>query len=542
MKKLIAILLISWCSAFATHTCTTCYVSAAGSDSNSGTSTSLAWVHAPGMPNATGNAASQVPVAGDSYIFRGGDTWHFEAATTPATGGTWAWAWSGSNGNPIYIGVDKTWYTGASWVRPIMNMDNPTSTSLVSSCSYNQGGSVNFAGISFGSNNYYTLDNFEFTGMCVGTASTTIGADYIRYTGTAGILMENNYIHGWTEVNCSGCDSVFAFYGLTSATATTNIKQYNVIDGSDSYCASASSCSGWAVYGDSNIFRYNVVRYIANGLNSPSNISAIHDNLFEQVNESYDAVVHSAAIESNLNVVGQPVYIYNNIFKNIGAGSGNAWPETLQANIYVFNNVSYGSGNSGDCYMVDGQGTSGTPINYYFYNNTTDYPCRVRFVGVHSGQEFNGTGYFENNHIIGYSPAALSSLYSVDSGAAGTTTIVDNGSEVFQSESAANGQGYVSGNNYSPTSLSGATVGAGVNLTTSCSTFSADSALCSGTSAGVAELAGSGGYVASYPAIVVNARPSSGVWDAGAYEYPAGGYPGSIMTPNTIRTANTVVQ
>jgi hypothetical protein len=74
MRKLLLVLLFTMLvlalagSASATHTCTTCYIdSSAGSDSNSGASTSLPWAHLPGMANATGLAASQVPAAGDVY-------------------------------------------------------------------------------------------------------------------------------------------------------------------------------------------------------------------------------------------------------------------------------------------------------------------------------------------------------------------------------------------------------------------------------------------------------------------------------------------
>ena len=57
---------------------TSCYyVSAAGSDSNAGTSESSPWLHAPGMPAATGNPASLNPTGGIGIIFRGSDTWHF---------------------------------------------------------------------------------------------------------------------------------------------------------------------------------------------------------------------------------------------------------------------------------------------------------------------------------------------------------------------------------------------------------------------------------------------------------------------------------
>src|ERR1035437_10304250 len=57
---------------------TNCYfISAAGADTNNGTSESTPWAHAPGMPKCTGTCASTTPAAGEGFIFRGGDAWHF---------------------------------------------------------------------------------------------------------------------------------------------------------------------------------------------------------------------------------------------------------------------------------------------------------------------------------------------------------------------------------------------------------------------------------------------------------------------------------
>jgi hypothetical protein len=111
---------------------TGCYfISAAGSDSNNGTTEATAWLHAPHMPNCSATCATvqnaTLP-AGVGLIFRGGDTWHFGSGTAPAVGGTWEFNSNpfpnGTSIHPIYIGVDTAWFTGASWHRPIMNADN----------------------------------------------------------------------------------------------------------------------------------------------------------------------------------------------------------------------------------------------------------------------------------------------------------------------------------------------------------------------------------------------------------------------------------
>ena len=56
---------------------TTYYISAIGADTNNGTTKTTSWLHAPGMTNCSNTCASTTPQPGDSFIFRGGDTWHF---------------------------------------------------------------------------------------------------------------------------------------------------------------------------------------------------------------------------------------------------------------------------------------------------------------------------------------------------------------------------------------------------------------------------------------------------------------------------------
>ena len=106
-----------------------CYfIASNGADTNNGTSEATPWLHAPGMPNCANNCAAVTPSAGNGFIFRGGDTWHFGASTSPATGGTWdvsnwwgnisSCVYEGTQTGCIYYGVDKTWYTGAAWAAP----------------------------------------------------------------------------------------------------------------------------------------------------------------------------------------------------------------------------------------------------------------------------------------------------------------------------------------------------------------------------------------------------------------------------------------
>ena len=100
---------------------TTCYyIAANGSDSNSGTTESSPWLHAPQMPNCSANCATVqngTLQPGTGLIFRGGDTWHISnSSASPYVGGTWGFNSGGTLNNPIYIGVDQNWFSGSASV------------------------------------------------------------------------------------------------------------------------------------------------------------------------------------------------------------------------------------------------------------------------------------------------------------------------------------------------------------------------------------------------------------------------------------------
>src|SRR3989344_2719725 len=99
-----------------------------GSDSNDGTSKNTPWKHAPGMNGCSDNCAvyqtdhsssAGTTGAGDEFIFKGGVTWANEVFT-------WDWNLGGGTGwtkgvDAIYFGIDQTWYSGASWTRPVFD-------------------------------------------------------------------------------------------------------------------------------------------------------------------------------------------------------------------------------------------------------------------------------------------------------------------------------------------------------------------------------------------------------------------------------------
>ena len=535
-RILLAIILGLFISANASAA--TYYVAANGSDSNSGTSNTAPWLHAPGMPSCTGTCASTNPQPGDRFIFRGGDTWHFHSGA-PAIGGTWDWSWSGAGANCqlnasagtiaktscIYIGTDHTWYAGTSYARPLLSQDAPISNSRPSSCAFD---ATNFQGFNGLNQNYLILDDFEMSGVC--WQGNTMGG-WVNVNGTQ-VEVSNMYFHGWMYGANSSSDDYWAITGGMSK-ANYILCDHNVFDNSDGTFGNQGqtngaqgNASGASITNSCKEIAFNSFRQVSNGC--ICNPNSVHDNTFTQLYQAIPGSQHGNVVEwnSSNSATGCTIAVYNNLIYNVHQGETFDIEQTSctggYQNAYIFNNVDWQIGNSGNCWIQDNDSTNeGT----YYFNNTFEAPCTIRAVNSYPSTT-NVT--FENNHLIGYQSAtctgtcssALSNVYSTINNA------IDNGNHVFQSEATANSQGYTPSNNYAPTAQGNATVGTGANLASFCSEIglsAAATACSSATSIGVLEVSGEGGLVVQYPAIALNARAASGAWDVGAYEYSASG-------------------
>jgi hypothetical protein len=559
------------CPAGAPVTGNNCYfVAASGSDSNSGTSESSPWLHAPGMPSCSGKCAAVTPKAGNGVILRGGDTWHFgNASGTPYSGGAWDinqwWGTAGSNcqyeGSQtacIYYGVDQTWYSGSSWARPVLTGDNSNSTSLVSSCAYqvkaNPSDSSTNAMMVAGPQTI--IDNFEMTGMCSSDASPTsgVGDTYIEYfgTGTAGTGMEflsNLYIHGWTATtgagqtgdNQPGTILGGGYNGLSTF-------DHLVIDGSDSNPGSWA----WATFPSIYHMRDSIVRYTNQGV-AAGWCHDIHDNIFEHFyNHNSGAGSHTNVLECNDDNPGDapnqpqntPNVVYNNILRHddssyVGSGQVHFWfcPENIAE--YWFNNIIYDVANANvwDYAGPSIYGCTNTGGQYMFNNTLVDVtqPCYVSNVS-HGGEYLT----VSNEQLID------TPLDTGSTACNGYNSLTN----VAMTDAVATSQGYTTGSSgtagsgntcandsttpCTPTASSNGTVGAGANRESYCTTLAsytgetaisldAATACKSGTSDGCAY--NSVNHVMTCPADSAMTRPTTTVWDSGAYQLNGLGSP-----------------
>jgi hypothetical protein len=529
LPKIALSLMIAILSAGSALAATTHYIAASGSDSNNGTSTSTPWMHAPGMPNCSGSCSSYTPQPGDQFIFRGGDTWHFgNSSASPYTGGMWSWTGSGTSGNPIYVGVEQTWYSGSSWTRPILTGDNaPTPNpgkwgDYVASCAYQIGPNNNM--VSPNASNL-TFDNFELTGLCQDDlASSSVKNIYMLTAGgNSSVTYKNLYIHGWTHLqfNCTAgsppsghCFEIMAFYGGSGSGAPITLNTV-VVDGSDSDPGGAAQ-----FYVSANNILNSVFRYVATG--STTNCHVVANTLWDYIFSPSDNEAHGDTLLCISETSGINAY-YNFLIRN-NYSNGVTQPifwigPTSGSTDYVFNDVWYANNITGEGFNIQNEG--GGPV--YAFNNTMQQSSGG-LMDCGGGSQTHSI----NNHFITDSASAF-----YGNGTCATA------SNVTMTNATATANAYTSSQtySYSPTLASSPTVGGGANEQSFCSAML-------GSSDPLVQAAGtacqsdteyacdynSSNHTVSCPTRTVVARPPSGscgtqgapsCWNVGAYEYNA---------------------
>ena len=501
---------------------TNCYfIAANGSDSNDGATESAPWAHVPGMSTCASNCAAVTPAAGMGFIFRGGDTW---------TGANFGinWLWGGTATNPIYIGVDPTWYSGSLWSRPIWTCGGAACTGA-NSGTYIQTQTAK---------SYNILDNIEMTGLFETSSSHP---NFVNACGQNQIF-ENIYIHGWSS-NLTGGSASEGFHTGCGAASNGTTVRYSVMDGSDT-----AQNTGWFNHSGVPIAYGNVMRYVVTGLDGCGD--NWHDNLFEYMTNQVGGG-HQDALYHYGGCTTPNVLIYNNVVRHIKfAGSGGAVKLWLQGNnpcmkgptitaplnscvSYAFNNVVYDSlpGNmvNTGAHFRDNYGT------WYIFNNTfacgtnsTPGFCSIGDAGnAQRGVASGGSMALHamNNHWISTNKSSLCCRGPAGFGSSGScysfTCTESNGR--YHTVGAAKKNGYNDAGTYAfePTKSSGSTVGAGASLDALCTTVSAID-----VSAGTA-CANDTTYACNYdstthtvscPTRTPVKRPA-GAWDVGAYQF-----------------------
>jgi len=494
---------------------TTYYVDySSGSDSNSGTSKTSPWKNAPGMQTCANTCKSAVINAGDSIILKGGVTW-------PNASFMWNLP-GGGTGNPVYIGVDQTWYAGSAWARPILSAGGSAITNNYDTM-FNVGSNV-------------TVDNFEITGFYWSSAACS-GAPYgdcgIFNAGQrSGQTWENLYIHGWTHAGTgatsnNGVVNVFATGG-----GGNSIAHDNVIVGTD-----VPGDHSVTVFFDGPPVAYNnYIKQVSSAF-IVSYPTLVHDNHIEDIGPAYcnepfpqyaGTCTHENGFEDNGDL---GLYFYNNVITNVSAGLALWIAPNPGATTYMWNNVIYlihdnqvmdfapPVYNPSYCSAGEtGNGYCKAAGSYVFENNTVEcgddntlYDQCQNGVGVVGSGSIATSLIYQNNHFITLTTA---SGCSTGTGHAQSCTFAS--TNIVQTLSTANSQGYTSSETYafSPANSKGATVGAGTNLMAQAvqnmATLASDTTYTCTVGSG---------QQPSCPAEPIAGRPQSAAWDSGAFLY-----------------------
>ncbi len=242
-----------------------------GSDSNNGTSTSTPWQRAPGMQGFSGTYTHN---PGDQFIFRGGITWDNTIAPWNITN-------SGASGTPDYYGINKSWYSGGSWTRPIFDGG---SQNTVSPSQMN--------GYFLITGSYITMDNLQLQN--IGVVGINQGNEAVVIQGSSSNITVKNMV-------LSVYARIAIYYRPGDGTSKT--LQNITFSGND-----ISNCT-WGI-----AISTPYANTVINGV-------SIHDNLIHDFhNQMASAGYHTDGIFTFSSVSNDPSsyttneFIYNNYF------------------------------------------------------------------------------------------------------------------------------------------------------------------------------------------------------------------------------------
>ena len=460
-----------------------------GSNGNNGISKSTAWENAPGMNRCFGNCNLIQLQPGDRVIFKGGDTWN--EFVFPFIINV-----SGAPGNPIYFGVDPTWFNGAAWSRPVFDLSGAIWT---------------FAPVLASLVHDVTFDDFEIKDELVDTANHWPPRSSISVDGGSNITIQNMYIHNWAIQNPQpGSDQYpvggIAFYDGSSGGSVKN----SVLDGG------IGNDTGTAIYGGA-IIQGNIVENAPNGILTFDSGADVSGNQVFHIVPSADPNTPSNSI-----FAAASANVYNNIIHDVAPSTSAIYLQSASNGLgntqYVYNNLVWNAGANPPIVINSQSMLTGSTSNQFIYNNTLAGGAAA-CIQV-AAQFLPATNLFvQNNHCISDQSGSQAWCWNNAGGnfQCGLVTSVVFSNNILMTTAASASQGYLAANSFQPPSAGAATVGAGLNLSASCP--SAGAALC-------ADRLGA-------------ARPANtSLWDAGAYLYQTSA---AIAPSITVQPINVAV-
>jgi hypothetical protein len=646
---------------------TTYYVDySTGSDSNSGTSESTPWKHAPGMKGLTptgsstgdgcsANCASYTPQPGDKIILKGGTVWPFTTAP-------WNFTWSGSGststygcqgsgciyiGNAVGAGL-PAWNNGTvvgMWIQKDLGGWNLSSAPSISCSGGGGSGAAATAYVvpSAETNDPYvsgmlykvvltnTGSGYTSAPACAlnGSGTATLGTDIDRAVFDLGAMQSsspdwplgqcgtypdscapglnirgqdvlvsgvevrnlemqvvtgsgtndehqtmteldadndtfsNMFIHG-LYIDCiqsgscpSSSDAQFdavtlfepydelansvvengdAVFLGTSTQQSNGICSTNILCGSSSFGVVTGTQTGngpVSSHGNVEYGNYWQLRFAGNNASGTNPYLEYGDDLWLTVYGGTPNGGNAPHINSRYSQLQAPASIiaWDNMVHNQVEGTSSQIECQNGSSFTFYNEVIWDIGTGTQPYSLDlsdagGQGGCSMTL----YNDTAyDTSGLNECVNAQTGSTYMTTVTLQNLDCIPGNTTASPfwgqySNLTVQNSTGSTSAATVQGSSVVQSSSAATSQGYVQSNAYAPTTSGSATVA-----------FSSNSG-----SANLTNLC-SGNLTALCEDISGNVRPSTGPWQAGAYQYGSGASSSSTTPPLAPTNLSAVV-
>jgi hypothetical protein len=349
------------------------------------------------------------------------------------------------------------------------------------------------------------------------------------------VTVSNSFAHGAFSdcVSNGNCNSIDVNHHAIDLGSPNDEAANNVVENGDagvlgtssSYCGTNNFCSVFgfgigtgtqsgqgpvSVHGNVLYMNSWQLRFVGTDA-SGSNPYLSYNNEMWLVPWSYNTTAHINSRYMQLQE-GASLVSYNNIVHNQVSGCSSQIQCSPSMTLTYYNEVSWALGGGTESYsldMADASPSGGCTLN--LYNDTADSTANPTGQSIANTQSASSssTVVMQNLHGITGSSAlnpfwitASGTTFEIYSGSSVQSTI--QASSVIQTESTANGQGYAVSDLYAPTASSNASVtfnsnSNSANLTSLCTGYL--TALCSDING--------------------NARPTTGGWQAGAYNFAA---------------------
>lgn len=392
-----------------------------GSDSNNGNSTATPYKTAPGM---RGSTHGWTPSAGDTIVFRGGDTW-------PSSCYQWLITWSGTAPSRITYGTDAAWYAGGSFTRPLFDFGNVMTGA----------GWTFAAGVLISSANYITFDNLEFANHRAPLAVNGVsnwGSTTICLNNSSFFVFANGVIRDWDQPTPIS----------NGASGGGGIVRVN--NGTDNIASNSVFTGKSTVFTGTVLHNIPTMAFctVSNAVNVQLYGQLAHDNrIYSTRDQTGDATTHGNVFETTGDFTA-----YNNLIDGVEPQEQVILVAPNAGQLLVYNNVFKNV--SQPCVVVDTDAVNPAG-RARIYNNTLVGASGVGYcVRLSPKQPYPGLLDVRNNHFISQNPISLET-------SVGTYV---HGSNLTNTLPVAESLGYTDANDYAPLDATKPTVAAAVDL------------------------------------------------------------------------------